>query len=128
MQTQILTRDYKTPPPIKNRLIFAVKKLLGQFSPNLAKLKSPKIITALVLLGSILVILLALTLMSQTATQKDTEPPAAIITQNEPSPSPKTNEITQEVLDYSNRLDDPIPYAKKLPRPIVDLEINLNPR
>lgn len=128
METQILSRNYQPPPPLKDRLTDRVKSIYARVAPVWLKLRSGKFITIAILLASFLLLISAIGLLSQTRKERPVDEPEIMSKLQVPSPSPVSNDMTQKVEQYSKKIDDSSPFDKKFPKPIVDLDINLEKR
>lgn len=126
MEPIILTKSYQPPPPLKERFKKELKDAIPKIKPYFLKLKEPKYITAIALVGALIVLLLAFNLISKT--RKTTEVAAPEIITTIASPSPAMSALGQKVTDFENKLESSDTYQKALIKPIVELDLGFEKR
>ena len=129
MQTELLTRDYQKPPPLRERLKAYIKSWFAK-NKNFAQwVKNPKVLTILALSLTFVVLILAvMVITANRGSAVDTTPlNQAIITQPAtPTPSTQQTELEIEIQNFFKSLGDSQPFSEKLKQPIVDLDLNFN--
>ncbi len=129
METELLTRDYQKPPPLKERLIKAVRSWLVKNQNKFQKLKEPKILTIIALTLTLIVTMLAISIVTSTKTKTpDTNPLQVPLVVKPATPSPQVfrSEIDLEIQNFVNELEENQANRQQLKQPIVDLDLNFN--
>lgn len=123
MQKQVFTRDYKAPPPFKDRVLAYIKTLLN--NPRIKNaFKNPKNITIVSLLLTLIILILAMLTIGARRSDK------IQTTQNGPAqslPQSKTatplGQVETELNDFYRRLEDKSTSLNDLKKPIVELDL-----
>jgi cytoskeletal protein RodZ len=127
MEPELLTRDYQKPPPLKQRVADEAKKQYQKNKNVIEKLKSPKILTIIILVLILLVVFVAILVItsSKRNTPSFTQSNAPVISQTAtPTSSPKLSETGIQIQEFNKQLDENQPYYLKLKQPIVDLDLS----
>src|SRR3989344_4821131 len=127
MKTEIFTRDYKAPPPLKDRVSDYVKNLVK--NPKIKNaFKNPKITTILILILTLAVVFIALFAISsgKNAAKLDFPETTAQIPQPvSKTASPSASQIDTQLSDFYNTLEDNRTVLNLLSKPIVEFALDL---
>lgn len=128
MQTELLTRDFQKPPPLKQRMIAAVGNWLTKNKQILQKLNNPKILTILALVLSFFVITMAITVITtgRSKTPNTTPLQTPLIIKPSTQPQIAQSGIDLEIENFVNKLEENQQFGQHLKQPIVDLDLNFN--
>lgn len=124
MQTQVFTRDYQAPPPLKDRVIAYIKNVIN--NPKIkGALKNPKLITIASLLLTLTILMLAMLTIAARRTENvqtaQNSPQKSLPTTATASPS--ASQIETELKNFYRLLEDKSTSLNDLRKPIVELEL-----
>lgn len=128
MEPTILTKNYQPPPPLKERFKKKIEGVIPKLKPYLLKVKEPKYVTLISLIGSLIVLLLAFGSIAKTRKTAEDSAPEIENTFLAPSPSPPLSALAQKVTDFESKLENSDTFQKALVKPIVELDLGFEKR
>lgn len=125
MEPILLTKNFQPPEPLKKRLKSQLNELIQKLKPFLQKSKEPKFVTVFLLIGILIILLVAFTLIAKTKNPVEEKAPEIVYTPASPAPLPPTNGLSQRVTDFENKLETGDTFQKALTKPVIELDIGL---
>lgn len=123
METQIFTNDYQPPPSLKDKLNKEAKKTLAKAISLVVYIKKPKIAAVAALIFVFVTSLIAIAAMSKEEKRPETQLPQTQLESSTKSATLQSTPTDEDLSGFINSLQDQTPYADKLKKPIVVLDL-----